>query len=329
MTQGSGIGAGTGSKVGAPPGVFALIAGAASDLLVRPWLLLLPLTVDLWLWGGLRLSPAALAEPIGRALRQAAPAGADPAASGLPTGVTVGDPADLLGIFLPSMLALIDRSLLSELWARPTIAPSMGGVLAGGLLAVLLGIGGLMAFLVVAARLGVEEAVWPGLPREVGVATLRYLGFIGLVLLVVVIVAVPATIGLAVAQFLFGLPIAAVVAPVGFVASLLLAFTGEAVVLARAGPLRAPVLSARLLWRHPRPTIGLLFVIYTFVISVSLLIEPLVESPLALLTALIVAAFVATVFALAKLRFFAAWNEAARGQAAGVTRWGGRPPASP
>ncbi len=319
MQRGAGVG--SGARPAKAPGVFETIAAAASTLLVRPWLLLVPLALDLWLWLGPRLSPAAVAEPIGRWLTRSE-AAVPAAAAGEPGagwfspqdwGAT-GDLADLVGAFVPALLTSIDRATLPELWPRPVVVPDPGPLAALALGVIVLGVGGLMAFLTMLARVAGDEPLDRGLLRRAGAATLRYLGFLGLALVVAVALAIPAGIAFALAELLLGVPaglsLGLTVLPAALAASVLLAFTAEAIVLTGAGPLRAPLLSARLVRRHPWPALGLLLVVQTFVFGLPLVAGPLVETLPGLLLALPAAAFVATALALAKLRFFADRTEA-------------------
>jgi len=304
MQRGAGVGANTAKA----PGVFETIAQGASTALGRPLPLLLPLAVDLWLWLGPRLSPAAVGVPLGRWLERNGAAGAG--APALPAeGVGLDNLTDLLGAFVPSLLAFVDPAALPAPWPPVVVVPGVGGVLALGALLVVLGVGGLMGFLAILARVGRDDRLDRRLPREIGAATLRYLGFLALASTVLVLLAVPVGVALGLVALAAGEAAAALVVvallPVAFVASLLLAFTGEAVVLAGAGPLRAPALSARLVWRNFWPALGLLVVAFTFVGALPLLVGPLTSTIPGLLLAVFVAAYVATALALAKLKFFA------------------------
>lgn len=314
MQRGAGVGSGT--RTTKAPGVFETIATATSTILVNPLPLLIPLALDLWLWLGVRLSPAALVEPIrgwleesAAAMPAAAGGGADPALAGWPEGVALADLADLAGAFVPALLAFLDRAALPAPWPGVTFEPVVGGVLALAALIIVLGVGGLMSLLVLLARIGRDEPLDRGVARLIGAATLRYLGFLAVAIVVCLAVAVPTAIALGLLALVLGTAAASLltlaVLPLAFVASVLLAFTGEAIVVAGAGPLRAPLLSARLVWRNFWPSLGLLIVAGTFVGVLPLIAGSLLTSVPGLLVAALVAAFVATALALAKLQFFA------------------------
>lgn len=312
---------GSGAKGVKAPGVFETIAGAASTVLVRPLPLLVPLALDLWLWQGVRLSPAVVAAPLGRWIEESRAAVAEAQAGGAEAtgvawpeeiGVGLADLGDVAGAFVPTLLSFGDRSALPDVWSPPVVTPSAGAVAALVVVLVVVGVGGLMSMLALLVRVGRDEPIDGRLGRVIALATVRYLGFLAMAAAVCLAVAVPAAIGLGLLGLVAG-PAASLltlaIPPVVFVASLFLAFTGEAMVLAKAGPLRAPLLSARLVRQNFGPALGLLVVVSTFSLGLPLVAGGLVTTVPGLLAAALVAAFVATVLALAKLEFFAARAE--------------------
>ena len=293
----------------APPGVFETIATAMSALLAQPLPLALPLAVDLYLWGGARLSPASVLAPLGRwfAGQDGTEAGA--LAKGLDGLARTGDLAAILGWFVPSLLAGVDRTDLFTAWRQPSVELGNGALTL--ILAVLLILAGVMAamtFGVMLARVVLgRPLLGDRFARASGMAALRYLGFLALAVLAIVCLIVPAAIAgavfLVVGVNVLPLLGAALMLPAA-AAAIALAFVGEAIVLAEVGPLRAISLSFGVVRRNPWPTIGLLLVVLTVSVTVPELVGRLTETALGLAVAIAAYAFVATGLALARMQFF-------------------------
>src|SRR5687768_8345886 len=97
-----------------PPGFLETIAGALSALIERPLLLAIPLVLDLYLWGGVRVSPAALTGPLGRWIDDQGGADAEWIADSLGRLGATGDMVALVGWLVPTLIAAVDRDQLFE-----------------------------------------------------------------------------------------------------------------------------------------------------------------------------------------------------------------------
>lgn len=294
----------------APPGVFETIAIAMSALLVQPLPVALPVAVDLYLWAGPRLSPAALLEPLRwLAAQDTANAGLVEQVEQLEGLARTGDLATIVGWFVPSLLAVAGQADRFAPWQRPSIDLANVGLtlaLAAGL--ILAGVAIAMTFTVMLGRVvrGVSP-VGDRFARAAGLAAIRYLGFLALVLAVALAVVVPAAIAGAV-LLLFGLdllPLLVVAGAAGsIVAYVVFAFVGEAIVLAEVGPLRAIALSFGVVRRNPWATLGLLLVLVTVSAILPRLVGSWTTTAPGLAAAIAAYAFVATGLALARMQFF-------------------------
>ena len=292
------------------PGVFETIATAASALIAQPWLLLLSIVVDVYLWLGVRLSPAAIALPL-RQLAAGQP-GAEAAwlTEGLTESAQSGDLAVVVGLFIPSLVTGLGTSALPGPWPRPVLDP--GGLGASVLLAVGLAIVGVTGLMTLGAMLArVVRGVSPlgdRLARSAVLATARYLAFQLMAVLAIAILVVPASLvgGL---LLLFGLNLMPLILLVcsllAITAVVVFAFVGEAILVAEVGPLRAMALSFGVVQRNPWTTLGLLAVLWIVLLTVPELVGRLTETSLGIALAIVTYAFVATSLALARIQFFA------------------------
>ena len=293
----------------APLGIFATIAAAVSVLLVQPLPLLLPVAVDLYLWAGPRLSPAAVTEPLRRWIAGQPGTEAAAVAEGLATLGRSGDLAIVLGFFVPSIFGggMPDGAVVP--WRRPTFDPGdAASTLALALLLFLASVWGAMAFAWMLARVvRGRSPVGDRWLRASAVAAVRYLGFLALVVVAIAAVVVPSAIvgavfllvGLDVLPLLATLLIAPAIA-----AYVCLAFVGDAIAFAEVGPLRACALSFGVVRRNPWPSVGLLLVLLVASAGVARLFGQMAGSLPGAALAIVAYAFVATGLALARMQFF-------------------------
>lgn len=288
----------------APPGIFETIAAAVSALLLQPLPLALPAAVDLYLWAGPRLSPAALTDPLARVAAEQAGPEADALASGVTAFAGWADLGGLLGLFLPSVLGLVETA---SPWSSPSLEPS---VLAGiGLVMLLLLVGlwgGMVLSTMLARMVRGAPPVGGGLLRASTVAAGRYLAFWALVLVAGGVAMIPAVmVGLLLTVVgLQGLLALGLVVGV-IVALALLAFVRDAIAFSAVGPLRACALSFGVVRRNPWPTVGLLLVTYVAAGGVGSIVARVAESPAATVVAALAYVFVVTSLEFARMRFFA------------------------
>lgn len=299
MRQGADFTAGT-----SPPGIFETIAAAVTALLIQPLPLVIPLLVDLYLWLGPRLSPASLIDPVARLVAEQSGAEAEAMVDGLTAFSGWGDIVALLGLFVPSVLGIVETATP---WSAPSVEidalPGVG--LAVALLVVGLW-GGMLLSTMLARMVRGASPVGPGWLRAATVAAVRYLGFWALVLLAIGLAMVP-TLLVGVVLTLVGLQgvLALLVVTVAFVAFACLAFVRDAIAYATVGPLRACALSFGVVRRHPWPTVGFLLVTYVAAGSVGSIVARLADSLPGVALAAFAYVLVVTTLELARMRFFA------------------------
>jgi hypothetical protein len=148
-----------------------------------------------------------------------------------------------------------------------------------------------------------------GVGRLIGVATLRYLGFLALLIPVVVLVVIASTLVASLMSMinvaLASLVVLAVVV-LAVAAVILLTFVVDAIALAEVGPTEAVELSAGVVRRYPWGSIGLLLVTGVSLVTLPELVRRIdTESVFVVLVTMILFAFVATGLALARMQFFA------------------------
>jgi len=303
---------GSGHEANAAPGIFDTIAVAMSALLLRPLPLLVPIVIDLYLSAGARLSPAGLLDPIRRWLASQGNV-ADVQITGpleaLDRLSRTGDLAAIVGWFMPSLLVDGGQTAERAVWSRPSL--DLGGALGTlgfAFVLLLLGIWGAMAFAAMLARVvRGRSPLGDHFVRDSGIAGLRYLGFLGLVLLALIVILVPSSIVGAVLMA-FGIDIVSLLVTVflapAVAAYVCLAFVGEAIVVANVGPLRACALSFGIVRRNVWPTVGFLLVLVIASAGLARLGAQMAGSASGLLLAIAAYAFVATGLALARMQFF-------------------------
>ena len=296
-----------------PPGIFETIATAMSALLIQPLPFVVPVLVDLYLWGGVRLSPAAVVNPFRHWLLAQNGVDATQLAGPLDTLERlgrVGDLSTILGWFLPSLFVDGGRNGNAEIWRRPSIDPGRVAVtIIVALLLVLAGVWVAMLFAVMLARVVRGYSLLDiRLLKASGVATVRYLGFLALLAIAIGIVLVPSAV-VGVLFLLFSMEaipvlVATLLVPLMIVAYVFLAFVGDAIVLVGVGPLRACSLSFGVVRRNVWASIGLLLVVVIASGAIARLAGYLAGDIPGVALAVAGYAFVATGLALARMQFF-------------------------
>jgi hypothetical protein len=293
------------------PGIFETIAAAMSLLLVQPVLLALPLVVDLYLWLGARISPEQVLEPMLGVLSTQRSVEAEALTTSVRGLSEHGSLVELLGFFIPSLVGSVGAQNLAAPWPRAAVDP--GGIWATLLLA--LGFGLLGAVCLMTLQVMMAQVIRGGPPlgagvgRLIGVATLRYLGFLALLIPVVVLVVIASTLVASLMSMinvaLASLVVLAVVV-LAVAAVILLTFVVDAIALAEVGPTEAVELSAGVVRRYPWGSIGLLLVTGVSLVTLPELVRRIdTESVFVVLVTMILFAFVATGLALARMQFFA------------------------
>jgi hypothetical protein len=275
----------------------------------RPWLLALPVALNLYLAFGPRLSFTPLLDGLAGLVQRMQPSGADP-----------GMLQDTVGVL--EALGQIDmRAQLAALNFIPTLPPvsmqdadaivisSVGGALAAFVLINALALPLSALFLVLTAQAVRGEAlIWASLGRDIGRTAVAILAYI----------AVIAVVGLALGLpyiFLSGLlmllsPAIGVLAVVilqllVFWAWIYIGFTNEAIVMGRQGPLQAIRASFNLVRHNFWGTLGFL-ALSAFVIPLGLSVvwQMISGSPVGLAIAALGSAYIGCGLAAARMVFY-------------------------
>lgn len=301
------------TKQVAPPaalGVFALIAGAASALTLKPFLMIVPLLFDTFLWLGPKITPTPLTVPVASWIRRSAGETSAEDVSSVVDGMQrVTDLSPVVALFVPSLLVGVDQAALGTLWNRSTLAPTSGWwVLPIAVAIVMFGICAGMVFRVALAHVVLEES--PSAldqARAMGRASASYAVFILLLLGAFVAIAIPVSI-VGVVTLAMGINIAPLLAlivafPV-VAAAILLSFVPEAIAVAKAGPIRACYLSFSVVRRNLWPSIGFVAVVGLTSSGLTLALQNVVGSPVGVVISVVLYAFVGTSLTLAQMQFF-------------------------
>lgn len=277
-------------------GVIETLADSLSLVLVYPMVALLPLLIDLGYWSGVTISPESLLARFS-GLRDVAQ--------------TLGMGEDIAPILAASMPSLLNghREDVFAAWSTTELSPGswqtalmtvVALVLASSVLAVL--------FRVPLALVVRHDQRSPSaFARAIGLAWVRLLGLVALMLGIAVLVASPLLVvtafflivGINIAPLLVaGLSIPAIAAAV------YLAFTPDAIVVSEVGPLRAIYLSFNVVRRNFWATIALLASVVLISEGLRVLWLSQVDTPIGLLIGVLGNAFVGTGLALAAMQFY-------------------------
>lgn len=250
---------------GTTAGVFDTVADAFSFILARPWLIIVPLLTDLFVWLVLNVSLQPLTNNLARFIETSGAADSDLAADSLRKLGESGRVSDGLGVFLPSVfsgLSLdsvlnllvtglspsmgfgIDRSA-PDIWAHGIFgnwAPvSAGTVALVGLACVLVSTLLLATYRVPLARAVRGEALAGMLP-EIGRAWLHFIGYLALLVAVAIVALIP-LFAASMVFLILGFNLVFVVTMALFIfggmASVYTLFMVDAMLLHRTGPIRA------------------------------------------------------------------------------------------
>lgn len=253
-----------------PNGALATIADGLSLVLVRPWLMVLPIVIDLVLWLGIQISIEPLTTPFARLMRESGGGNGDEASRQL---LQIGEHVhlnDLTALFLPSIFAGLPRDnafnwLVSALFPPVTSGIDRGamyrnwgtGLLAAwspphwvSVLTLAVGLLVLASVLVIAFRLPIARAVRSGAGLanqgsgfgEAPAAWLRLVGLLALGMAVVCAVIVPFML-VALLMLIFGAGLAFLIAfgffGLGTMGAIYVYFVLDIALLDRVGPFTA------------------------------------------------------------------------------------------
>lgn len=278
-------------------GVIETIADGLSLVLAYPLVALVPLSIDLALWSGVRISPEALWRRWSE-LRS--------------TADSLGYASDVLplaALGIPSLLKTVSHDDVFSIWSGTRLVPGSWQLAAFTVMTLALASTLLGTFFRVPLALVIraDHPTPVQVARAIGIAWVRMLGLLALVVGTIVLVVSPVLIGAA--MFLVAgvnlMPfVGAALVISATAAAIYLMFTPEAIVLTEVGPLRAAYLSFNVVRRNFWPALGLLGSVLLISEGLSVLWRSQIETPFGLLVGILGNAFVGAGLALAAMRFY-------------------------
>jgi hypothetical protein len=285
------------------PRIVDLIAEGLSLALMRPWLLLMPILLDVALWIGVRIQPAALMNSMISLIEDASISDADEVVTTL-QDLSTSNMTQLGALFVPSMLVGTGNTDVYQLVDQRVWNPGSGVVV---LLAIALIV--LAALVSMVYTVPIANAV---VGRKLGVSGnaglilrswARMLLFIALCIGALMIVVVPTAIISAIFPPLLALFSSFLL--IGAIAALLLLyFVFDAIVIADVGPIRATKLSVEIVRRNLRAVLGLVLATLLLTTGIPEIANSLLGSLPGLIVAVLLQALIATGAAAASMLFF-------------------------
>jgi hypothetical protein len=285
------------------PRIVDLIAEGLSLALMRPWLLLMPILLDVALWIGVRIQPAALMNSMISLIEDASISDAGEVVTTL-QDLSTSNMTQLGALFVPSMLVGTGNTDVYQLVDQRVWNPGSGVVV---LLAIALIV--LAALVSMVYTVPIANAV---VGRKLGVSGnaglilrswARMLLFIALCIGALMIVVVPTAIISAIFPPLLALFSSFLL--IGAIAALLLLyFVFDAIVIADVGPIRATKLSVEIVRRNLRAVLGLVLATLLLTTGIPEIANSLLGSLPGLIVAVLLQALIATGAAAASMLFF-------------------------
>lgn len=314
-------------------GVNETVASGLSLPLSRPWLLVLPVLLDLFLWLGIQVPITRITDPLGREMLQRGGENGELAAEQIQAIGETFRLNDVIGSMLPSIFAGLSRdNLFNLMWA--TFAPglssgidrrnladvwlsALGGISDPGSIGGIFGLG--FAFFLASTLLTVAWRVPLALAvtdrRLSAVEVTKYIvrawvRFVGLIALIGIVGAIAIVPILLVAGFLLlvQVDLAAMISiflvMLGSVVAIYARFVLEAIVVNDIGPIRALKRSATFSHTFFGPTVRFSLAAALIASGALRLWDAMIESPPGLPVALAVNSFLGTGIAIASMMFY-------------------------
>jgi hypothetical protein len=285
------------------PRIVDLIAEGLSLALMRPWLLLMPILLDIVLWIGVRIEPAALMNSMINLIDDANIDDADEVISTL-QDLSTANMTQLGALFVPSMLLGTGGDDVYQ-WIDPRVwSPGSGAIVLVAIGLVVVGALMSMIYIVPIANAVIGRKL--SLGDNTGLilrAWARMLLFIGLCIGAMMIVVVPTAIVSAIFPPLLAI-FSSLMLIAGIAALLLLYFVFDAIVIADVGPIKAIKLSVEVVRRNLRPVIGLVLATLLLTTGIPEIATSLLDSLPGLIVAVLLQALIATGAAAASMLFF-------------------------
>lgn len=294
----------TTTQADARPRIVDLIAEGLSLAVARPWLLVVPILLDLYLWIGYRIEPRALMEALVRLIEDASIADTTDVVASL-QNLAGSNMSQLGALFVPSMLAGVGRGSIYQIADPRVWSPASSGAV----LLVALGLivaGSLLAMIYTVPIANAILGRRPGLGALIS-AIARAWGRMLLFLAIVVAAIFAVTIPIAIIAAIFAalLPLLTSLLLFVVLAALLYAyFVFDAIVVVEVGPIAAIRYSAGVVHRNFRAAIGLVLATLLLTTGIPEIATRFLDRPPGLVLAVLIQALIATGATAASMFFF-------------------------
>jgi len=288
----------------ARPRIVDLIAEGLSLAMVRPWLLLVPILIDVFIWIGVRIEPHALMSSLINLVEDASVEDSGDIVASL-QDMGTANLSQLVALFVPSMLTGVARGDVYQIVDERVWSPDSTGIvllvafgliLAGTLLS--------MVYTVPIANAILGRKQSPGvLLRSIARAWWRLILFLALVIGALMALLIP----IAIASAIFGalLPLFSSLLVLGALAGLFyFYFVFDAIVVANVGPLTAIRYSVAVVSRNVRSAIGLILATLLLTTGLPAITERFLDELPGVVLAVLLQAFIATGATAASMFFF-------------------------
>jgi hypothetical protein len=288
--------------------VVDIIAEGLSVTVARPWLLLIPILVDVVIWIGVKIEPSALMNSLIRLVNDADVEDSSDVISSL-NDLASSNMSQLGTLFVPSMLSGVPRRDIYELTDQSIWSPGSTGIV----LLVALGLilfGALVSMIysvpIADAILGRKRSAGE-LVQAIWRAWYRMVLLLGLIVGGIIAVAIP--IGIVAAIFAIGgvdlLPLFSSLLLLGGIGALFYGyFVFDAIVIADVGPITAIRYSVGVVHRNIRSAIGFILASLLLTTGIPEIAEAMLGEAPGLVIAVGIQAIIATGAAAASFLFF-------------------------
>lgn len=288
----------------ARPRIVDLIAEGLSLAVARPWLLLIPILVDVFVWIGVKIEPRALMASLINLVEDASVEDSGDIVSSL-QDLATSNISQLIAVFVPSMLTGVARADLYEIVDQRVWAPGSSGMVvlvATGLL--LTGTLLSMVYTVPIANAILGRRQHPAaLIGSIARAWGRLILFLALVIGALIGLMIP--IAIMSAMFAGLLPLFSSLLVLGALAALFyFYFVFDAIVVADVGPVTAIRYSVAVVSRNLRSAIGLILATLLLTTGLPAITESFLDDLPGLIIAVLLQAFIATGATAASMFFF-------------------------
>ena len=299
---------GSQTKTEERPKVIDIIAEGLSLVLVRPWLLSVPILLDLFYWVGIKIEPNALIDSLIRIVNDSKVENSAEVVKSLEE-MTSADISQMIGFFSPTMLNQAPRDEIYQLVDRMVWTPSSAGLV----LIVALGLFLVSALVAMAYGVPIGDAVLgrkrglKQLARAIASAWGKFLLLIGLLIGGAIGVAVPLLIVAAIAGVggVDLVPLYTTFAAFAVIFGIFLTpFVLDAIALIGAGPLDAIRFSLAIFRANKLQSIGLVLALLLIVLGLPPIARPLLSELPGVIIAVCAYALLVTGFIAASMLFF-------------------------